>query len=99
MMVSYSLAVGVETGVSEGLSLVFAEEPRVLESDVVDLVAWTAPVQTVPFLRRGLTFPEREKNQSITSEKDVTFYPILKIFLFFFFKLRNNEEQFWIIHL
>lgn len=40
--------------VSEALALVLAEEPRVAETDVVDLVAGAATVQSMPVLLRGL---------------------------------------------
>lgn len=44
------LAMGVEAGVGETLPLVLAEEARVTQLDVVDLVARTLAVQPVPVL-------------------------------------------------
>lgn len=53
--------VAVEGRVGEGFSLVFAEKAGVTENYVINLVAGTFTVQSVPFFLRLLTFSAKRK--------------------------------------
>ena len=57
------LAVRVEGGVGETLSLVLAKEPTVTEPDVIDLVTRATTVQLHPLFFRIRTFPARNTAQ------------------------------------
>ena len=50
----------VEGRVREGLPLVLAEEPRVAEDNVINLVPGTFAVEPVPFFLRLLPFSDRQ---------------------------------------
>ncbi len=49
----------VKTGVGEALSFVFPEELTIGQTDVVDLVARTLTVETVPLFLGSLAFPKK----------------------------------------
>ena len=57
------LAMRVEAGVGEALSFILPEEPRITELDVVNLIARTLAVESVPVLLRRLTLPDRREGK------------------------------------
>ena len=87
--VANSLPVGVEGGVGEALALVVPEELAVTQTDVVDLVARTTPVQPLPLFTRHLAFPAHNmllKAPSFLSQNYGDYYQVAE-------KEEEKEEE------